>query len=155
MTGGIVGIQTDKVIQIGILTRDIKAAAEKWAKFSGVQASEIKRTRSYELTKCTYKGKRCDGQIDLVKFVFGNIEVELIQPVGDEASVWRECLDRDGEGLHHIAFEVKNMAECIKETEGMGYALLQKGETEKGRYAYMDASADMKTIIEYLEYDNR
>ena len=148
------GIKTDKVVQIGILTRDAKAAAEKWAKFLGVPVPKLQRTSSYDETKCTYKGKRCDGLIDQAMFSFGNIEVELIQPVGDEPSIWRECLDRDGEGLHHIAFAVKNMAECVKETEKMGYSLMQKGEYHKGRYAYMDALADMKIIIEYLEHDD-
>ena len=149
------GIQRDKVVQIGILTRDVKAATEKWAKFLGVPVPAPKRTMAYDKTQCNYKGKRCDGLIDQTQFFFGNIQVELIQPVGDEPSIWRECLDRDGEGLHHIAFAVKNMAECIKETEDMGYPLWQKGEYVKGRYAYMDALADMKIIIEYLENDDQ
>jgi hypothetical protein len=45
------------------------------------------------------------------------------------------------------------MAESIGETGDSGYTLLQKGEFPGGRYAYIDAVQDMKTILEFVEND--
>ena len=85
-------------------------------------------------------------------FHFDNIEVEVIQPADDAPSIWRECLDRDGEGLHHISFAVKNMAENLARW-GYRYAGPTKGEYPNGRYAYLDTLSNLKVILEFLEGD--
>jgi len=36
-------------------------------------------------------------------FELGSVQIELIQP-DENPSVWREDLDKNGEGIHHIAF---------------------------------------------------
>jgi catechol 2,3-dioxygenase-like lactoylglutathione lyase family enzyme len=146
-------IDKTKVVQIGILVHDIIEATARWAKFLEVEPPKPTMTDGYEKSKAIYRGEPCHGLIYQTVFKFGNIEVELIQPYDNTPSIWRECLDRDGEGLHHIAFRVKNMADCIKETEESGYPLLQKGEYTGGRYAYMDALREMKIILEFLEDD--
>jgi catechol 2,3-dioxygenase-like lactoylglutathione lyase family enzyme len=146
-------IDKTKVVQIGILAHDVVEATAKWAKFLGVEAPKPSVTDGYEKTKAVYQGKPCHGLIYQTAFRFGNIEIEIIQPYDNTPSIWRECLDRDGEGLHHIAFAVKDMAGSISEAEASGYSLLQKGEYTGGRYAYMDAIADMKIILEFLEND--
>ncbi len=66
---------------------------------------------------------------------------------------WREDLDRKGEGVHHIAFQVKGMKEKLAALDAEGMPLLQKGEYTGGRYAYVDAVKDLKVIIELLEND--
>ncbi|OGD24120.1 MAG: hypothetical protein A2Y69_08870 [Candidatus Aminicenantes bacterium RBG_13_59_9] len=39
-----------------------------------------------------------------------NITLELIEP-DRNPSTWREFLDAKGEGIHHVAFEIKGMDE--------------------------------------------
>ncbi len=80
------------------------------------------------------------------------LEIELIQP-DKEPSTWREDLDRKGEGVHHIAFEIKGMKDKTADLEKEGMPLLQTGEYTGGRYAYMDGNRDLKVIIELLEND--
>ncbi len=67
---------------------------------------------------------------------------------------WREYLDEHGEGIHHIAFEIQGMGAKIATMAAADMPLLQKGEYAGGRYAYLDAAADLKCIIELLENDN-
>jgi catechol 2,3-dioxygenase-like lactoylglutathione lyase family enzyme len=146
-------IDKSRVVQIAVLTHDVVETTAKWAKFLGVEPPKPSVSNGYEKTKALYRGKPCNGLIYQTVFHFGNVEFEIIQPYDNTPSIWRECLDRDGEGLHHIAFAVKNMAESIKEAESSDYTLLQKGEYPGGRYAYMDAIRDMKVIFEFLEND--
>lgn len=146
-------VDKTKVVQIGILAHDVKKAAEKWANYLGVDVPEVVVSDGFEKSGALYRGKPCDAKLYQAFFRFDNIEIEIIQPVDDTPSIWRECLDRDGEGLHHISFRVKNMADNIAECEKNGMSLLQKGEYPGGRYAYLDSMADMKIILEYLEND--
>jgi catechol 2,3-dioxygenase-like lactoylglutathione lyase family enzyme len=149
-------IDKTNVIQIGILTHNAKDTAEKWAKFLGAPVPKLVMTDRQELTGATLRGQPCDGLLLGASVKFGNIEVEFLQPVDDTPSIWRECLDRDGEGLHHIAFKVHNMDESVKEAEKAGFPCWQRGEFsggDKGRYAYMDAFRDLKIIMEFLEFD--
>jgi catechol 2,3-dioxygenase-like lactoylglutathione lyase family enzyme len=146
-------INKKSIKQIGILVHDIHEATEKWAKFLGVPAPEVQKTPDYEISHAAYRGKRCNGLIWQSIFEFENIQLELIQPVDNEKSIWRECLDRDGEGLHHLAFRVDGMSAAVKEAEDSGYPQLQKGDWVGGRYSYQDALGDMKIIFEFLEFD--
>jgi Glyoxalase/Bleomycin resistance protein/Dioxygenase superfamily len=80
--------------------------------------------------------------------------LELIEP-DENPSTWRESLDKNGEGPHHIAFVVEGMKEKIDALEGRKMSLLQKGEYTGGRYAYVDTLKDLKVIIELLENDKQ
>ena len=82
----------------------------------------------------------------------GSIQLELIEP-DHNASTWRESLDQNGEGPHHIAFVIEGMKEKIAALEREKMPLLQKGEYTGGRYAYIDTLRDLKVIVELLEND--
>jgi methylmalonyl-CoA/ethylmalonyl-CoA epimerase len=68
-------------------------------------------------------------------------------------STWRESLDKNGEGPHHIAFVVQGIGDKVAALGRKGMPLLQKGEYPGGRYAYIDTLGDLKVIIELLEND--
>lgn len=141
------------VTQIGILTADIQASKAAWEKFLGLPCQEITESCGYEETHALYRGQPLEGRIYQVGFTFENIELELIQPIGDTPSYWRECLEKNGPGIHHIAFAVKNMEECIADCEAMGALLTQKGDFPRGCYAYLDAMDSMNVVLELLEKD--
>jgi len=79
-----------------------------------------------------------------------NITLELIEP-DRNPSTWREFLDTHGEGVHHVAFEIKGMDEKTALLGKKGMPLLQKGDYEGGRYAYIDGTAQLGLILELLE----
>jgi len=83
---------------------------------------------------------------------FGSLDIELIEP-DREPSTWREFLDANGEGVHHIAFTISGMPERVAALEAQGFPLVQKGEYRGGRYAYIDTVTKLKTILELLEND--
>ena len=83
----------------------------------------------------------------------GSLQLELIEP-DSHPSTLRESLDKNGEGPHHIAFVIQGMKEKVAVFERNGMPLLQKGEYEGGRYAYIDTLRDLKVILELLENDS-
>lgn len=149
-------MKTDKMIQIGILVKNIEEAARKWAGFLGVTMPEISCTEGYEASGAVYRGSPCDGRIYQAVFEFGNIQLELISPADDTPSFWKECLDRDGEGLHHLALYTDTIDRDIRELTEKGYGLLQKGSwrdtPRDGIYAYLDTAQELKCTIELLDF---
>jgi len=144
---------TDQVVQIGIIVKDIQVTAAKYAQFLGMEKPEISITGTLEEASTEFRGEPSEARAKLAFFHVGpSLDIELIQP-DEKPSTWREYLDEHGEGVHHIAFFIKGMKEAIIKLEGQNINLVQKGEYTGGRYAYMDSSKDLKTILELLEND--
>jgi methylmalonyl-CoA/ethylmalonyl-CoA epimerase len=149
-------IRTTQIRQIGILVRDLEKAVAAYEKFLGRKADFVGITDEYEVTKQELWGKPCYGRCYQALFNLDNIQIELISPYGEGDSVWRECLEKDGEGLHHLAFKTSNIQGAIKEVEKRSDAKLMQYGTwpdspKYGQYAYMDCRSEIRTIIELLE----
>ena len=82
----------------------------------------------------------------------GSLQIELIQPNGVK-SAWQDFLDEHGEGIHHIAFQVKGMDEKVLACEELGMRCLQRGKygSGSGEYAYVDGGDRLKCVLELLE----
>ncbi len=144
---------TRVVTQIGILVKDIEKASQDYADFLGVDNPGYIITDTIEKTQAEYRGEPCNARAKLAFFNVGdNLVIELIEP-DMNPSTWREDLDKNGEGFHHIAFVVDGMKEKVMLLERNGMPLVQKGEYTGGRYAYVDAREKLKLMIELLEND--
>lgn len=144
---------TNIVTQIAFLVNDIEKASAAYARFLGVPKPPTKMTGPIEESQAEYRGKPTPARAKLAFFDVGeNLRIELIEP-DRNPSTWRECLDKNGEGFHHIAFVVKDMKGKIAALAEDGMPLLQRGEYKGGRYAYIDAVGELKAVLELLEND--
>jgi catechol 2,3-dioxygenase-like lactoylglutathione lyase family enzyme len=145
----------DKAIfQLAFVTNDIEKTKKWCAEFFDMEVPETSVTAGQSETQAEYLGEPSDARAKLAFFEFGNTTLELIEP-DSQPSCWREFLDRNGPGFHHIAFKVKGMKDKIMRFEKDGYPLLQKGEFTGGRYAYVDTEPNFGALIELLEIDGR
>ncbi len=136
--------------QVGILCHDIEKTAKAYGAFLGMDYT-ISETDVQEKAKTEYLGKPSKARSKLAFFKVGDtLEIELIQP-DHEPSTWRHDLDEKGEGVHHVAFWIKDTDQQIAKLEGMGMKLLQTGGWDGGRYAYLDANDSLKVVLELLE----
>ncbi|MFC4302959.1 VOC family protein [Cohnella boryungensis] len=140
------------ITQIGLLVHDIEKTSRAYADFFGVDKPQWFWTDEAEKAKTEHRGKPTEARAKLAFFNMGSLQLELIEP-DRNPSTWRESLDSNGEGFHHIAFVIEGMKEKISLLEAGGMPLLQKGEYTGGRYAYMDTFKDLKLLIELLEKD--
>ena len=151
---GVVG--TNVVTQVGFIVKDIEATRVKWAEFLGMEQPPVIGCGSYDVTHTVYKGAPApEANAKLCFFKVGpTLDIELIEP-NDAPSTWREFLDTHGEGVHHLAFQVKGMKDAVKSCEAFGMKLEMAGEygDASGRYAYLDANEQLKVLIELLESD--
>jgi CHAD domain-containing protein len=145
---------TDLVTQIGILVNDIEQAAQDYADLLGVEKPEIVITATEDIAKTVYKGNPTPARTKQAFFHVGpNIDIELLEP-DHEPSTWRHDLDTYGEGIHHIAFNIKGMRKVVEAFERNGMKEIQKGEWVGGRYSYIDAKETLKLTLELLENDD-
>lgn len=143
---------TDVVVQVAIVVRDIEVKARAWAETFGLPMPEIMITDPAEQSQIRYQGEPTEARARLAFFRLGQVSLELIEPIGGP-STWMDHLETHGEGLHHIAFEIKGMNERIGYLEGQGLPLVQRGQYTGGRYAYVDGMPLLGTVIELLEND--
>jgi len=136
--------------QVAIVVRDIEAAARKWADVLGMPTPEVIITRPGLEVAQTYKGVRSSAQAKLAFFNLGQVQLELIEPMGGD-STWQEALDRNGEGLHHLAFWVDGMQKSVDFLRGRGIPMVQRGDMGEGQYAYFDAEEELGVTLELLE----
>jgi methylmalonyl-CoA/ethylmalonyl-CoA epimerase len=148
---GILG--THVVMQVGLLVHDIEKTSQIYADFLGVPKPRIQVTDALEKSQAKYRGNPTQARAKLAFFDVGpGLQLELIQP-DEKPSTWREDLDRKGECVHHIAFRIEGMKEKVGDLAKEGMPLVQSGEYTGGRYAYVDATRDLKVLIELLEND--
>ena len=143
---------TKWVAQIGILVHDIEKTSQTFADFFGVDKPQWSITDTVDKAQTEHRGTRSEARAKLAFFDMGSLQLELIEP-DHNPSTWRESLDQNGEGPHHIAFVIEGMREKIAVLEREKMPLLQKGEYTGGRYAYIDTLKELKVIIELLEND--
>lgn len=138
------------ITQIGIVVKDIQKTILEYATFFDVSPPKITETNSVDTAHTEFRGKPSEARAKLAFFEFKNITIELIEPIGGP-STWQEFLDSKGEGVHHIAFHVKNSGKITGDLANRGIDLVQKGDYRGGCYKYLDASNSLKIILELLE----
>ena len=145
------------MLHIGIVVKDINASIDHWTQFLGVDTKpNISIAAGNPDNPTQYKGKPSEAQAKLAFFHLDNIQVELIEPIGDTPSSWREFLETKGEGVHHIGFSVKGLGEQYIDIFGNdGMPMVQHGGWNGGEYGYMDSADKLGVIVELLEFYNK
>jgi len=147
-------IPNTNMLHIGIVVKDIDKALDHWSKFLGLKEKpNISIATGHPDNPTQYRGHPSNAQAKLAFMDLENLRVELIEPIGDEPSNWKEFLDTKGEGVHHIAFEVKGLGEqYVGLFDENGYAMAQHGGWDGGEYGYMDGSKNLGVVVELLEF---
>jgi len=145
-------IKSKAVAQIGIVVHDIEKTGQAFADLLGVEKPEAIHSGDPKIAQAQYYGKPMDATCLMMFFNLENIQLELIQP-DEKPSVWRDVLEEKGEGIHHIAFQVKGAKEHMENLEAKGYPTTMHGKygDASGMYAYIDTVKDLKIIVELLE----
>ena len=143
-----------KFAQVGYVVNDIEDAKAKYAAALGCENPPICTGGEYEVTQTKVFGKTApDADCKMAFFnLESGIQLELIEP-NKAPSVWRDHLDKYGEGIHHIAFIVEDTEETVAKCLKLGMVVEQEGNygDNSGRYVYLDAFDLLKCRVELLQ----
>ena len=78
------------------------------------------------LNASCYKTELVDTEkVHTAFFKIGETKIELLESVTEDGVI-RKFIDRKGEGVHHIAFEVEDIDEEMKRLQKAGFQLLNE-----------------------------
>jgi catechol 2,3-dioxygenase-like lactoylglutathione lyase family enzyme len=137
------------ISQVAWVVEDIDAAEHLWATCFGVERWTRLPDIHFGPDTCTFRGQPADFTAHISLVYSGDLQLELIQPVSGE-SIYTEFVAKHGPGLHHVCFEVEDMAQAVESVLADGLAVLQQGSMADGamEFAYLDGSAGGAPYIE-------
>ncbi len=105
-----------KVEHIGIAVKSMSSANELFAKLFG---------------KASYKSEKVEREgVTTTFFQMGETKIELLEATNPESPI-AKFIEKKGEGIHHITFEVDDIKAEMARLEKEGFILLSK-EPQKG-----------------------
>ncbi|MCC6616381.1 MAG: VOC family protein [Anaerolineae bacterium] len=145
-------LKAETICQVGIIVHDIERTAQKYCEVFGFPPPQIVETAGFAQSKTTYNGQPSEATAKLAFFNAGQVTIELIQP-DEKPSVWREFLEQHGEGVHHIAFQIKDTEAVTGYLAENGAGIAQQGlySDGSGVYTYVDTGPLLGTMFELLE----
>ncbi len=94
------------------------------------------------------------GELKVAFVPVGETNLELVQST-QEDGVIAKYVGKKGEGIHHLAFEVENIEEALKELKERGVQLIDQ-EPRPGAHnckvAFLHPKATHGVLIELVEY---
>jgi len=140
-----------RLSQYALVVRDLDRVAAFWEGL-GFPAMEVTHPA---LTELRYHGQPGSFDQRLGWHRHGTVTWEWILPLAGP-TVYEDFLDRYGEGVHHLAFDVPDMDAAIGAWEAAGFPIVQsgswgeKGQPGSGRFAYADTTGVGGVTIELL-----
>jgi methylmalonyl-CoA/ethylmalonyl-CoA epimerase len=75
--------------------------------------------------KCYAVEEVADQKVKTAFFMVGQTKIELLESTDPEGPIGK-FLEKKGEGVHHMAFAVENLADSLREVEEKGVQLIDK-----------------------------
>lgn len=125
-----------RINHIAIGVRDMEQATKLWTEVFGAEAEP----------------PVTEGDMKIVMVPVGDVLVELIAPIGDKG-VMAKFLEKRGEGIHHVCFEVDNIYLAMEELGTKGIELIDKEPREgaEGKIAFLHPKSTYGVLTEIVQ----
>ncbi len=128
-----------KLDHIGIAVRSLDAALRFYRDNLGLTLAGIEEVPA--------------EKVRVAMIPLGDTRIELLEATADDSAIAR-FIDKRGEGIHHIALEVKELDASLQRLEASGVRVLPgKGEygADGHRYAFLHPSSCGGVLVELVE----
>lgn len=96
---------------MGVAVEDLETAVDTYSRLFGAEVE--------------HRGTMEDQGVKAASVRVGDGRVELLEPLGPDTPVGRFLANR-GPGMHHVAYEVADLAATLKELAGAGAELIDE-----------------------------
>lgn len=128
-----------KIEHIGIAVKDLEQSNKLYAKLLGVKHYKTEFVNS-ESVKTSF-------------FKIGESKIELLQATDHESPI-AKFIEKRGEGVHHLAFDVDNIEVEIKRLIKEGFELIHKSPklgADNKRIAFLHPKSSGRVLIELCQ----
>jgi hypothetical protein len=135
--------------QVGIVVADLDRFLQNMKDLLGIDDFEVVEYPPDDIKpETTYYDKPTEFKLRMAFRDFEKFQLEVIQPL-EGKSVFKDYLEKNGPGLHHIRFTQKNFDEADKSLREKGIPCIASGRGAHGssQWAYYDTSALLEGLF--------
>ncbi len=129
----------EKLEHIGIAVKNLDESNKLFAKLFGKE--------HYKIEEVASEGVRTSF------FEVGGVKIELLEATNADSPI-AKFIEKRGEGIHHLAFEVGNIEESIHSYSNNGFTLLNqqpKSGADNKRIAFMHPKTTNSVLVELCQ----
>lgn len=104
-------MQLSHIEHIGIAVKNLNEAISFYEKAFGLKCYSVEEVK--------------EQKVKTAFFMVGQTKIELLESTDPEGPIGK-FIEKKGEGIHHMAFAVKNLEQALQETENNGVTLIDK-----------------------------
>jgi methylmalonyl-CoA/ethylmalonyl-CoA epimerase len=141
------------IVQVALVTADLERTAAEQSRLLGSGPWRVYELGAHNVRDYSLHGEPATGST-LLALNDSTPQVEILQPLSG-TSTHRESLDRDGEGIHHVAAVVPSVDDAVALAADNGIEVVSAGwgfgRDGSGSFAYLDTRAVLGTLLEVFE----
>jgi methylmalonyl-CoA/ethylmalonyl-CoA epimerase len=129
----------EKLEHIGIAVKNIESANRLFASLLGRQ--------HYKMEEVASEGVRTSF------FDIGGLKIELLEATREDSPIAR-FIEKKGEGVHHLAFEVSDITKSLEEYQDKGFQLINtepKDGADNKSIAFLHPKTTNGVLIELCQ----
>lgn len=104
-------MKTNSIEHIGIAVENLEESIKYYENILGLSCYAVEEVK--------------DQKVRTAFFKVGETKIELLESTDPEGPIGK-FIEKKGSGVHHIAFAVDNVKECLQEAEEKGVRLIDK-----------------------------
>lgn len=138
-------------VQLAFVVKDMDAAVKYWTETLKVGPFVVMETSRGD-RKVYYRGVETLTDFSIAFAYMGDVQIELIKPINDHPSAYKDFLDSGREGLHHIAYWPQDFGAACDRLEADGFKELASIRTADGErnVMYYETPPHIGTVIEIV-----
>ena len=130
----------NKIEHIGIAVKSLEVSIPQFEKLLGSKCIKIEEVK--------------DQFVRTAFFLIGNVKIELLETTSNDGPI-SNFINKNGEGIHHIAFEVDNVDESLKISKELGFKLIDNISrlgADELRIGFLNPRSTSGTLIEFCSH---
>lgn len=125
------------VMQTAFVVQDIRASIDHFIRDYG--AGPFFLLDHFWAADQVYRGAPSQADVCIAMGFAGHMQIELIQPLDDHPSVYRETVERSGYGYHHFGIACADVEAALPAYLARGYEVAFRADVPTGgRVAYLE-----------------
>lgn len=131
-----------QIAHIGIAVRDVEASIPLYTNLLGMTLEKMEEVES--------------EQVKVAFIKVGETRIELLEPLSEKSAI-HSFLEKKGEGIHHIALEVENIDERLKNLQENGIRLINekaKKGADNAQIAFLHPKSTNGVLFELCQHSN-
>ena len=146
------GRPTEGIFQTAFVVEDLDVAIGQFS--SRFQIGPWRTFRDVDPEGAVYRGEPARARLDVAFGFAGNMTYELVQPVDDAPSVYRDVINDRGYGFHHLGYGTRNFDKAVAAMHAEGYQTAGSLELPDLRLAIFDTRDLMPGMTELIEVND-